>query len=441
GGMGKCGKCTVTIERTGIRENVLSCKTAAEDGMTVYIQASNGEGIATDVEVVPDGEDGLGVAIDVGTTTVVIYFVDLSTGKTIKTESFLNPQRSYGADVVSRILYSTEHGTTQLKDALISSINRVLGGFLKKSDYKCVKKAMIAGNTVMLHCFVGEDISSFGAYPFEPVFLKRRELPGSDIGLLAECVVLLPSFSSFVGADIVCGGIATDIMKGNNILVDLGTNGEMLLSANGVLYSTSVAAGPAFEGADIECGVGGVEGAISSVTVKDGELTVKTVGNKPPVGICGAGLTDAIFAMISLGVIDETGAFLCDKGRFCLSDEVYITTDDVRKFQLAKSAVRSGIEVLLNVARIEKKDVEKIFICGGLGYYIDKNSAVAVGLIPVEFKDKIITPGNTAGIGAKMCLLSRKALADADALSIKANNVDLSSNPQFTEQFIENMFF
>ena len=134
GGMGKCGKCTVTIERNGIRENVLSCKTSAEDGMTVYIQASNGAGIATDVEVVPDGEDGLGVAIDVGTTTVVIYFVDLSTGKTIKTESFLNPQRSYGADVVSRILYATEHGTAQLKDALISSINCVLGGFLKKSD-------------------------------------------------------------------------------------------------------------------------------------------------------------------------------------------------------------------------------------------------------------------------------------------------------------------
>ena len=293
----------------------------------------------------------------------------------------------------------------------------------------------------MLHIFLKEDISSFGYYPFTPVFLNTQIKRGKEVGIDSNLVVVLPSFSSFVGADLVCGAVAVDLLKSNSLLVDLGTNGEMLLYYNGKLLSTSVAAGPAFEGADIECGIGGVEGAINKVYIKDGKIAYETIGGKEPIGICGSGLIDAISCMLNDGVIDETGAFLCDTDRFYISDSVYITSSDVRKFQLAKSAVRSGIEVLLENLNLGKSDIDNLYISGGLGYYIDITNAVKLGVIPKELESKVVISGNTAGIGAKMCLLSKSVLKTTEEISVTATNVDLSSNPMFTDQFMENMFF
>jgi len=443
GGNGKCNKCKVILIDGKNRKEVSACKTPVTDGMVVEVPSSFGVGLASDLNRTDfvDGEEGIGIAIDVGTTTVVMYFVHLKTGKTIEVKSFLNPQRTFGADVISRITYATEHGVGKLATALKERINREIGHFKQKYNVSEIKKAVVTGNTVMLHIFLNEDISSFGFYPFTPVFLNLQKRMGEQVNIDCNYVITLPSFSSFVGADLVCGAIAVDLLNSNSLLVDLGTNGEMLLFYNGTLLSTSVAAGPAFEGADIECGIGGVEGAINKVCKKDGIISYKTIGDKEPIGICGSGLIDAISYMLDEGIIDETGAFLCDKDRFYISDNVYITSSDVRKFQLAKSAVRSGIEVLLEKLNLNKSDIDNLYVSGGLGYYIDITNAVKLGVIPKELESKVVISGNTAGIGAKMCMLSESILARAEKISVKASNVDLSSNPAFTEQFMENMFF
>lgn len=443
GGNGKCNKCKVFLIEGDTRREVSACKTPVVDGMVVEVPSSSGIGLSSDLDknIDTDGEDGVGVAIDIGTTTVVMYFVYLKTGKTVEVKSFLNPQRTFGADVISRISYATENGVERLETSLKERINCEISHFKEKFNFKEIKKTVVTGNTVMLHIFLKEDISSFGYYPFTPVFLNTQIKRGEEVCIDSNLVVVLPSFSSFVGADLVCGAVAVDLLKSNSLLVDLGTNGEMLLYYNGKLLSTSVAAGPAFEGADIECGIGGVEGAINKVYIKDGKIAYETIGGKEPIGICGSGLIDAISCMLNDGIIDETGAFLCDTDRFYISDSVYITSSDVRKFQLAKSAVRSGIEVLLENLNLGKLDIDNLYISGGLGYYINITNAVKLGVIPKELESKVIISGNTAGIGAKMCLLSKSVLKTAEEISVTATNVDLSSNPMFTDQFMENMFF
>lgn len=443
GGRGKCGKCAVTVLDNGVSTRVLSCQTPAKDGMTVLLSDSEGSGLTTDALFAEtDKKTGVGLALDVGTTTLAFYFVDLFTGKTLKTASCLNPQRSFGADVVSRIAFCQKEGPKLMTDALRTAVNDVISSFKRESDVKKIERAFITGNTVMLHLFSGKDVSSFGTYPFTPLFLEKQCFTGETLGYDAEEIVLLPSFSSFVGADIVCGGLAVDISSGNRLLIDLGTNGEMLLSYHGKLYSTSVAAGPAFEGADMECGTGGIPGAIDRVyTDENGSVRFTTVENAPPIGICGAGIADAMAVMQKSGVIDETGAFLPEENKFFLSENVYISDKDVRKFQLAKSAVRAGIETLLSVARAKENDLEKCFVAGGLGYYLNVDSAVTIGLFPKNLREKIVLSGNTAGLGAKLCLLSAGFLKKAEDTAKNAENVPLASSAVFSEKFMEYMTF
>ncbi|MBE7091147.1 MAG: DUF4445 domain-containing protein [Clostridiales bacterium] len=438
GGNGTCNKCKVYLVEGGKVTAVSSCKTLAKADMRVIVPSVRGEGLVTDAKTQTDGESGIGLALDIGTTTLAFYFVDLATGETLKRVSCLNPQSAFGADVISRVEYATNHGVNELTQTLKMRINGVISAF-SEEFHQSVKRLAVTGNTVMLHIFAGEEIASFGKYPFTPAFLESRKY-AKGLGYQAEEVLLLPSVSSFVGADITCGAIATNLTaNGTNLLVDLGTNGEMLLSHQGKLYATSVAAGPAFEGAGISCGMGGVEGAISQISEKNGNLTLTTVGNQPPKGICGSGLIDGIAYLLKQGVIDETGAFQTEEDQFAFAPNVLLTAGDVRAFQLAKSAVRAGIETLLKVANITQ--VDRLFVCGGMGFYLNKDSAVTVGLFPAHMREKIVSAGNTAGLGAKQCLLSAAARKKASALSVSAEVIPLSTRADFTELFMEHMFF
>ena len=237
GGFGKCGKCAVKLTKNGISKTVKACSVKVEGDIIVELNDLYG---ADKAYVLPpmetDGKDGVGLAVDIGTTTLAFYFVSLKTGKTMAVYSALNPQRSFGADVISRISYADENGVEEMNKCLKTKINDVISDFFKRFSLNKTNVIFVTGNTVMLHIFAGEPISSFGRYPFEPVFLKKREYSGEALGLAAEKVVCLPSFSSFVGADIVCGAIATDVIGKNALLADLGTNGEILMSCGGKIY-------------------------------------------------------------------------------------------------------------------------------------------------------------------------------------------------------------
>ncbi len=438
GGNGTCNKCKVYLLDGEKVTAVSSCKTLAKAGMRVVLPTLSGTGLITDAAVKTDGERGVGLALDIGTTTLAFYFVDMQLGETLQKVSCLNPQSAFGADVISRVEYATNHGVNELTQVLKTRINDVIAAFTKEFQ-KPVKRLAVTGNTVMLHIFAGEEIASFGKYPFTPAFLESRTY-GAELGYRAEEVLLLPSISPFVGADITCGAIATRLTdNGTHLLVDLGTNGEMLLSHQGKLYATSVAAGPAFEGAGISCGMGGVNGAISQIKQVNGSLSLTTVGNVPPQGICGSGLVDGVAYLLDQGVIDETGAFQTEEESFAFAPNVSLTDKDVRAFQLAKSAVRAGIETLLKVAGTGQ--VDRLFVCGGMGFYLNQDSAVKVGLFPESMREKTVSAGNTAGLGAKACLLSQKARENACELAKKAEVVSLSTRADFTEAFMEHMFF
>lgn len=436
GGNGKCGKCKVTLVENGNARDVLACHTKVVSPCSVLLSLQTGSGLVTDGEEIAAGEEGYGLAVDIGTTTLALYFVELSTGRTVKTASCLNPQQAFGADVISRIVSASEHGAAVLCDAVRKAIINEAQTFLREYSLPRLNKTTITGNTVMLHLFAGKDVSSFGYAPYTPLFLDTQTLTDDPICAILGRVTLLPSVSSFVGADVVCGALVTELSEKTALFVDLGTNGEIMLSHNGKLYSTSVAAGPAFEGADIECGKGGVSGAICKVS----EEGFSTVDGAAANGICGSGLIDAVAMLLRLGVIDETGAF--DSGdRYDITASVYLTQKDVRKFQLAKSAVRSGMEILLKRANLTSADVDALYVAGGMGYYIDKENGTQVGLFPPALKQKLQAVGNTAGLGAKRCLLSPAALRRAEEIAASAMTIDLSKDPDFTDAFAENMFF
>lgn len=443
GGAGKCGKCEIEISRgDGVFKKVLACKTLAEGVSDIRLNEEKGSGLLFFDTISPSDskEKGFGIALDIGTTTLAFYLVDMFTGKVIDTLGSLNPQRVYGADVLSRIKYATEGRTHELHALIAQETKNVVEKLMRNNDVEKIKRLIVTGNNTMLHLFADVDPSSMGASPFTPVFTQTMRYNDGAFGISADEIILMPSVSAFVGSDVVSGGVAVDIKDGNNALIDMGTNGEMLLNINGALYCTSTAAGPALEGADITCGMGGVAGAIDSVKSAGGKISYTTIGNAPPRGICGTGLVDAISVMLDTGVIDETGAFVSGES-FSISDKVFVSERDVRKFQLAKSAISAGFETLLNSAGVKPEQIDNVYISGGLGFYLNIENAVNTGLIPRKIKDKVRVSGNTAGKGAVMALTDKVMLNKAEDLCRTAHVVDLSQNSFFAEAFISNMYF
>jgi uncharacterized 2Fe-2S/4Fe-4S cluster protein (DUF4445 family) len=296
----------------------------------------------------------------------------------------------------------------------------------------------------MLHLFANTDPSSMGEAPFTPVFLEKKEFSGDALGLSVNKIVLLPSISAYVGGDIVSGLAYLDILREEKpaILIDIGTNGELALFKGDELLCCSTAAGPAFEGAEISCGIGSVRGAIDKVEMTGTALAFSTIGGAPARGICGSGLIDAVAIMLDQGVIEEGGAFADDTRKsFAITDSVSISNRDIRQVQLAKSAIMSGIQLLCRSAGLKLEEIEKVYIAGGLGFFINKKNAVKIGLLPTEFLEKISICGNSSLKGAAQCLGDPAFLEKCGEIIAKSRLLELASDPQFMDVFAENMLF
>jgi uncharacterized 2Fe-2S/4Fe-4S cluster protein (DUF4445 family) len=296
----------------------------------------------------------------------------------------------------------------------------------------------------MLHLFANTDPSAMGEVPFTPVFLEQKELRGAELALSADRVILLPSIAAYVGSDIVSGLAYLDVLREEKpgILIDIGTNGEMALFNRGQILCCSTAAGPAFEGAEISCGIGSVRGAVNKVEMKEGRLGFTTIGGAPVRGICGSGLIDAVAIMLDEEVIEESGAFAGDGSRgFTITGGVTLINRDVRQVQLAKSAIMSGITLLCKNAGLGLGEIEKVYIAGGLGFFIDKRNAVRIGLLPGEFLDKIEVSGNLSLKGAERSLGDPAFLQRCGTIIAKSRFFELASDPLFMDVFTENMLF
>ncbi|ADQ07942.1 ferredoxin [Caldicellulosiruptor hydrothermalis 108] len=404
-----------------------------------------------------------GLAVDIGTTTVVCYLVDLAEGKVVDFYSFVNPQKKFGADVISRIDFAREkeEGVFILQNEIIKELNTAIQILADKNSISKddIYRMVFVGNPTMLHLLLGVDPQTIAVSPFVPVFTESICAKPNDLGLEinpAGTIEILNSISAYVGADIVAGILSTQMHKSSKVslLLDLGTNGEMVLGNSNFMLACSTAAGPAFEGVNISCGMGAVEGAIDSVKIENGKVHFTTIGAKQPVGICGSGVVDAIAYMLKEGIIDETGRF-CDKNdayksymkevngqqAFFITDSVYITQKDIREIQLAKAAISAGIKTMIEHAKITEDDIENIYLAGGFGNYINPWSAIEIGIIPKKLQNKIIPVGNSAGAGAVLVLLNRKIALEAQEIGRKVKYIELSNSQDFNQFFVESMMF
>lgn len=427
GGKGTCRKCLVTVNG----EKVLSCQYIINSDICVEIPEACDILSVTGAEETGGNTDNTCLVLDIGTTTLALALVSLEEKKVIRTVTHTNPQRSFGADIMSRIEYCSRNSADELQKPLIDEVNSMLN----ELNIRHCRRMYVVGNTVMLHIFKGEDCSSMGEFPYTPAFLDGKLIKASDVGIPhVDEIELLSSISSFIGADIVAGlnYIGLPPMGKLNILVDLGTNAEIVLFSQTSFLCTSAAAGPCFEGASISCGMSAVSGAVCSYT--DGKA--KTVGNTTAKGICGTGLVDIIAYIINNNIADKTGYMECE--RFRVADGVYLTQSDIRQFQTAKSAVCSGITALLRIKGITFEDIETLYISGGFSSSMNINNAASVGLIPGELSSKCVPLNNSGLLGAV------KYACEGNDLSLYIKNahyIDLSSDPMFADLFIKNMDF
>jgi len=462
GGSRRCGKCRVRLLEGQVKGDapdsegfVRSCMAVPLSDITIAAAAS-GEISGNEVAApAAGGQRALvraAVALDIGTTTVSARLIDLEDSSVRDTISELNDQRPFGADVMSRIGAARNGMTPDLFAAINRQTGRILNAFQKRWNIRKIEKLAASGNTAMLHLFLNADPSGMGELPFAPAFLDEKELKGQELSLPVEDVIVLPSIAAFVGADITAGLAVLDILNspGPSLLIDIGTNGEMALCSNGAILCCSTAAGPAFEGAEISCGVGGVKGAISAVELGPGAsasaraVSFTTIGNVPPIGICGSGLIDAVSAMLKMEIIEETGSMTDaadpQKG-FCLAPGVSVSARDIRQFQLAKSAILSGIKILCKNAGLHAADIKNVFIAGGFGFFINKQNAINSGVLPKEFLDTISICGNLSLQGAEQYLVAKGFMDRCKKIAGTCSVIDLAADPHFSEEFTENMLF
>lgn len=411
-----------------------------------------------------------GMAVDIGTTTVAAYLYDLVSGRCAAVGSMLNPQRKHGADVISRIGYSIQDGSNkaELQELITGCINRLASQMANEAGISQddIYTAVFAGNTTMQHLLLGLDGAGIASAPFIPVTTRLLRIPAKELGLAFNrfaTVSVFPGVSAYVGGDTVAAVLSTGMYaeEGVSLLIDVGTNGEIVLGGCEWMLACSTAAGPAFEGANIRNGMGGVAGAIDSVgRAPDYAYTV--IGNARPAGICGSGIVDALAALLDAGIIDETGRLPDEEetdhevrasGRLVNADglrafalcggdaPIVITQRDIREIQNAKAAIAAGIETLVNEAGISVNDIGKVYLAGGFGSSLHVATAVRIGLLPAELEDRVEAIGNASGAGAAEGLLSEASLRTAAILPKRVRYVELSASAYFTEKYVDHMLF
>jgi len=413
-----------------------------------------------------------GVAIDIGTTTVVCTLVNMITGKEIAHSSMINAQKHFGLDVLTRITYELEHpdtGIKQLQTAIVDSINDMIGDICRQAGIQKedIYEVAIAANCTMMHMLLGVNAVPLGKSPYAPIFVRSKNIKASSIGIhVAEGgrVYCLPSVSAYIGADIVAGAYVCKLKEetGNVLFIDIGTNGEIVLSNKGKLLCCSCAAGPALEGMNISSGMRAAEGAIEDVEITAGGIKLKVIGDDEPIGICGSGILAVVKELLRVGLVRKDGAFIkmqnLDrydyrykmlqengmKREFIMTDkpeQLLITQADVRQVQLAKGAILSGFIALLKKAGIRMDDLDKVMIAGQFGAHLPADSLIGTGILPKEIKDKLVYVGNSSKTGAYMALMSSDVKREMEELANYMDYMELGATDGYERLFSECLLF
>ena len=448
--------------------------------------------IGSDGEIKPENMDTeksvYGIAIDIGTTTLAAELISLTDEICLKTASSVNHQRAYGADVISRIRAAASGDAEKLRESILKDVRNLAETLLAGQDENVlnVSKIVIAGNTTMIHLLLGYSCVGLGAAPFTPVNLAPEDMTwgelngeyeetresgdakesgvardGSDArehGYVRECghtginqttkVQIMPGISAFVGGDITAGMMGCGMRPDKcEMLIDIGTNGEMVLAAGDHFLVSSVAAGPAFEGGNISCGMPGVPGAVCrAVLFGKNNMVTKTIGNKPAIGLCGTGIIDVMYELVRHHIVDTQGILgepWFEKGFPVVPGKIYFTQEDIRQVQMAKAAICAGLEVLLQKSNISYEQIKKVYVAGGFGMGLDMEKALGIGLLPIGLRGKLTPVGNSALEGAARCLTHSKESSDMQPQEIAAisHEINLADTPEFQELYLKHMQF
>lgn len=443
-----------------------ACMTTVCGDARVWLAAPEADGpVLTEGVLPPTALDPLGerygIAVDIGTTTVAAYLYELQAGALRQTATARNPQGPYGADVVTRIEKAMHGDGPALAGAIRGCLTVLMKELCRREgiDLDAIDIAVLTGNTAMLYLLCGRDPASLAAAPFEPDTRFGRFVSPQDLSLpLPRARIYLPRcMAAYVGGDITTAVLAAGLaeLPGPVLLVDIGTNGEMVLKASGRLLACSTAAGPAFEGAGIHKGMAAAPGAICRVWTEDGAFRYETIGGRAAVGLCGSGIVDALAVLLDQGIVDETGLFAEEGHPYtaCLTEadgttafrfpgtDVVLTQKDIRAIQLAKAAICAGMRTLLQEAGVTEEALQSLLIAGGFGSVLPVPSAARIGLLPRALAEKTVAIGNAAGMGASLMLLNRSLLETGARLADEAETIELSTSAVFMDAYIEAMMF
>jgi uncharacterized 2Fe-2S/4Fe-4S cluster protein (DUF4445 family) len=490
GGIGTCKKCLIKLEPTG--QEVLACQYRIKSDLIVTIPSESkffehqylAHGIETEIDGALDiyekylelsSQDKIfGIAVDIGTTSVVAKLINMIDGQCLAIEASLNPQSKYGDDVISRIAYANnEEKLAELHRVITGCINDLSVKLCSKTGVNAhfIYEMCLVGNTTMNHIFLELPISQLGQAPYKAFSLEAHDLPAWKLHIAmnpAGKIHTVENIAGFVGSDTTAVALAVGIDSAEEmtLVVDIGTNGELVLGTKDKLYAASCAAGPALEGARITCGSRAAEGAIEAVVVNEDDIDLDVIGNCPARSICGSGLIDAVAVMLELGIIDLTGRFvepanlkgkvspailsrICEQHgepAFVLSEsdiagKIFLRQKDIRETQLAKAAIRAGIKLLQKRIGLEDDDIQRILLAGAFGNYIRKESALRIGLLPDVPLERIVFVGNAASSGARMALISQKYRDKARELAKKIEYIEIAHEPEFQDVFADSILF
>jgi len=492
GGSGTCGKCSVAIE--GIPQKVLACQYIVDRDLTVILEVGAKlfeqkilqQGVDRQIEIAPaiiEANRGLiktpnrifGIAVDIGTSTVVAKLLDMVDGSCKGQAGATNPQIRYGDDVISRIIYAqTGEGLEKLNKSIIGCINELVSQLCKQANVQRtnIYEITVAANTTMNHILLKLPTKQLGQAPYQAYSVEAHDVGAKQAGIDINAqgrLYSIENIAGFVGADTTAVAVAVGIdqVEKMTLIVDIGTNGEIVLGNKDALYAASCAAGPAFEGARISQGSRAVEGAIERVIINDEDIDIDVIGGGAAKSICGSGLIDAVAVLIEMGLLDNTGKLLpADKFSAKLPEKIVkrliekngqpafilannetanesliLTQKDIRETQLAKAAIRAGIVLLQEKLNITDEDIEQVLLAGAFGNYIQRDSAKRIGLLPDVDVKKIHFIGNAACSGAEMVLVSKKARKQAKELSKTIKYVELANSDKFQAVFADRLMF
>lgn len=420
------GDCTVELPPTHTQQRIKS-------GYSVALQPGE-----------PLYEGDYGAAVDIGTTTVVGYLFRKDDAEPVQILAAMNAQKSYGSDVLSRIAYCNAQTVRPLQELICWQLDGILSELCRREGISPSQLggACITGNTTMLHILAGLEPRSLGEAPFaaQSLFGRLQRLPLKSFPDLL--CYLPPCISAYIGADISCSILASGMAEkeGTTLLLDAGTNGEIVLKHQGRMLCCSTAAGPAFEGTTISCGMQAQDGAIEAVWNVDGKLRCSVIGGEPAIGICGSGLINAVFAAKAAGILDRKGRPQAAGGLVLGDSGVTISRADLNAVLLAKGAIRAGIETLLDAFSVTDRDIAQVILCGGFGSYLRPESAVGIGMFPSGFLQKTVSIGNAAGAGASMVLQDRTMAEKLLSIASSAETLELSYSKFFNQKFTRCMF-